>query len=188
MNFLVVYNHNCAAGLVADVYGARVSPNAALLGEFPISAAPNFEGRPNTAFDGTNYLVAWKDNRAGAGFGVHGARVTPAGAVLDPEGFVISAGWGADPLFGPSVAFAGGNYAVAWGDRSGSDFEILGTLVTPLGIVTRPEGVQISIPSSSTGSMIRRDPSIGAGDTRFLVGWGIGDIYGRLVPSSPGEF
>jgi hypothetical protein len=46
---------------------------------------------PRVAFDGTNYLVAWEDERSGSQ-DIYGARVTRGGVVLDPAGFLILSG------------------------------------------------------------------------------------------------
>ena len=74
-----------------DIYGARVSPagRRARPGRDPDLDGGEPADRPALAFDGTNYLVAWEDAR-GAGADIYGARVSPAGAVLDPGGIAIS--------------------------------------------------------------------------------------------------
>jgi len=66
---------------------------------------------PAVAFDGTNYLVAWQDGR-GTYYDVYGARVSPAGAVLDPAGIAFSTA--EREQLAPALAFDGTNYFVTW--------------------------------------------------------------------------
>ena len=81
------------SGTSQDVYGARVSQAGAVLDPtgIPISSEANDQSATSVAFDGSNYLVAWQDGRSGTSQDVYGARVSQAGAVLDPTGIPISA-------------------------------------------------------------------------------------------------
>jgi hypothetical protein len=68
---------------------------------------------PSIAFDGTNYLVVWLDDRSDWYYDIWGARVDQDGNVLDPVAIAISS----LPIYnvdlrGPSVAFDGTNYLV----------------------------------------------------------------------------
>jgi hypothetical protein len=68
---------------------------AAVTGEFVISAAHETQSMPNVAFDGTNFIVTWIDQR---NYGypqqdrddVYAARVSREGVVLDPDGVAIA--------------------------------------------------------------------------------------------------
>jgi hypothetical protein len=93
--FLLVYERGdrlSTAGLL-DVYGAFFDPHAAALGaEFPIAVGPAFQFFPAVQFDGTNYLVVWRDTRNTAATGywstvpaeIWAARINPAGTILGP--------------------------------------------------------------------------------------------------------
>ena len=114
-NYLVVWQDTRSGN--SDIYGARVSPSGNVLdpGGFPISTAPDEQGVPAVAFDGTNYLVVWPDPPAGLQEqDIYGARVTPSGTVLDSHEIPIST---YDRHQGsPAVAFDGANYLVVWPD------------------------------------------------------------------------
>jgi hypothetical protein len=163
-----------------DIYGARVTAQGAVLDSagFAISTAANWQQSPALAFDRSNFLVAWRDDRIDTSGDIYGARVTPQGMVLDTAGFVISEE--ANGQHWPSVGFDGANYLVVWEDhRSGSD-EIYGTRVTPSGVVLDTLGFVIA----HTGSD-QRAPVVGFDGANYLVVWvdrgGDINIYGARV-------
>ncbi len=100
-----------------DIYGAPVSTDGTVLDPagIPIRIAVANQEDPCVCYDGTNYLVVWSnywDNNTW--YDIHGARVSPDGTVLDPEGFVIS-GSGRHQWH-QSITFGGTNYLVVWSD------------------------------------------------------------------------
>ncbi len=71
------------------IRGARIAAaNGALLdgpptgGGFLISSAGSNQEFPSLAFDGTNYVTAWRDSR-GATYSIYAARVRPDGSLVD---------------------------------------------------------------------------------------------------------
>ena len=163
-NYLVTWQDRRTGDF--DIYGARVTRAGAVLDPsgIAISSEAFSQESPTLAFDGTNYLVAWTDQRSGT-LDVYGARVTPAGSVLDPDGIPISA----DPASyaeSPAVAFGGANYLVTWHDTRGGNYDIYGTRVSPSGTVLDPTGFPIS-----TDAHLQYSPELAFDGTNFLVAW-----------------
>ncbi len=160
-NYLVSWEWDAGGG----VQGSRVSPAGIVLDPdgIVIATGTNSQARPAIAFDGTNYLVVWSDRHLSSTDDVYGARVTPAGTVLDPDGIAISTA-ASDQVF-PAVAFDGTNYMVVWAD-SGTNYDVYGARVTPAGAVLDPEG--IAIPISAYGAALAFD-----GTNYLVVGTGI---------------
>jgi hypothetical protein len=173
-NFLVAFTDLRNGG--ADIYAARVSPTGSVVDPsgFPVSTATGSQSGPEAAFDGSNALVVWSDGR-NATNDIYGARVSPAGGVLEPAGIGIQTD--GFTQFRPSVAFGGGSYLVAW-DESGN---IWGTRVTTAGGVVNPSGIALSLAGDQQDS-----PAVAFNGT-FLVAWndrrsGVTyDIYGTRV-------
>src|SRR5262245_31041279 len=116
-----------AVALCAIAGAARpLASNAAPLPGIHVGVGPEYTvaetvGRtlpgatPSVAFDGSNYFVVWADSR-GQG-DIYGARVTPAGQVLDVGGIAVSTE--SHDQSNPEVAFDGTNYFVVWTDTRG---------------------------------------------------------------------
>ncbi len=128
-----------------DIYGARVTAAGVVLDTdgIPISTVAQESYMPAIAFDGTDYLVVWEDDRSGVDFGIYGTKLTPAGQVLNPGGITVS-----DEDYHqlePCIAYDGNVYAVAWQDlRNSLDYRVYATRVTTSGAVLDPAGVPIS--------------------------------------------
>jgi hypothetical protein len=180
-NFLVVWEDYRSDGY--RVCGARVTPAGAVLDSsgFVISQTADFQEAPALGFDGANFLVVWEDYRNGSDYDIYGARVTPAGKVLDSSGFVISQA--ADNQWSPALGLDGANFLVVWEDyRSGSDYCIYGARVTPAGVVLDSSGFVIFQTAEPDAA-----PTLGFEGADFLVVWedyrsgSNHDIYGARV-------
>lgn len=77
----------------ANIYGARVNPDGTVADAagFGISTSTAEQAAPAVGAHGTEFLVAWRDLRAGYRL-IYAARVTDAKQVLDPNGVRIYPG------------------------------------------------------------------------------------------------
>ena len=186
-NYFVVWTDDRSDPYEYDIYGARVTPGGTVLDPsgIPISTAADDQYRPAVSFDGTNFLVVWEDNRSSYHDDIYGARVTPGGNVLDPDGIAIStaASWQEYP----AISFDGTNFLVVWDDtRNPAYDDIYGARVSQTGTVLDPDGIAISTARSS-----QREPAVSFDGTNFLVVWedkrslsSYDDIYGaRVTPA-----
>jgi hypothetical protein len=177
------------------IYGGRQGPDGELLDgsgiaisagvDVPASATVHHE-TPSVAFDGTNYLVVWKEWNYGEGNRIRAARVSADGAVLDrfdvkfTEHRLVNA---------PDVAFGGGVFLVAWDENDAiPGSEVRATRVSTDGALLEPQAVLVSQDQSVGFS---RDVAIAYGGSDFLVAWEAGstsagsfDILGTLVSPS----
>jgi hypothetical protein len=181
-NFLVVWNKFDLSGTGGhEIYGARIAPDGTNLGEFPIFTSPGEQVFPDVAFDGTNYLVVWRDTRSGSGptddTDVYGVRVSPAGTVLDtPEIAIVTA---PRTQGEPKVASSGTNWLVVW-----NDIGQLGTSPPPDGRIfgkrVAADGSLLDGPASADGIAIGTAavPNYGAVvgfvGSDYFVAWGVG--------------
>lgn len=149
----------------ADVYCARVEAATGKPldpGGIPLCTAPDLQQWPAVAFDGANFLVVWQDFRSGKRYDVYAARVSPQGKVLDPEGLPVAAG--ASNQGRPGVAFAGGQYLVAWMDaRRYPVYGIFAARVTPTGNVLDPQGLALDVENPAKIAEARPPRPFGGG-------------------------
>src|SRR6266542_541470 len=177
---------NAPAPTKAQPPSTEIGPEQPVSDPVYADAAPA-QGNAQVAFDGTNYLVVWQENR-GCEFDcrgweyadVYAARFTPDGTDLDPHGIPIAvrgAWWEGSP----AVAFDGTNYLVTW-DQGYPDGDLYGARVSPQGAVLDGGGFLIgSGPGDQTA------PDIAFDGTNYLVTWmtypedGAGDGFAARV-------
>ena len=174
VNFLAVWqdyraNPNC------DIRAARVSPSGVVLDPvgIPVSAAANDQLSPTVAFGGTDYLAVWQDGRTSP-YRLFGARITPAGQVLDTQGIaLVGARPSAQSL--PAIAFGSSDYLLAWQDVRSDG--IYAARVNQSGVVLDTAGIAV------TG--VSRYPAIAFDGANFLLAWsnlsGSSDIFAARV-------
>ena len=187
-NYFVVWHDGRNCNWACDIYGTRVSTSGEVLDPegITISVAANHQHFTSITFDGTNYLVAWQDNRnGGSSEEVYGARISQEGSVLDPNGILISISYDANGA--PTIAFDGLNYLVAWHyyQISGSLYDIYAARVSQSGCIL--DSLDLLISTAVYGQF---DPCVGFSGTNYLAIWEdtrkdpYSDIYGaRISPT-----
>ncbi len=172
-NFLVVWEDQRAAPGDSDIFGARVSTSGAVLDTGGIAVAVNTatnQLNPDVAFDGTNFLVVWDDNRANP-VSIYGARIDAAtGTSLDPGGVQLATGVCSKSV--PAVAFSGSSYLVAFqaatfnGAICAGNSRIQSTVVTTAGTSTSLGGTAVA-----TGTNVQAAPDVTWNGQNFIVVW-----------------
>jgi hypothetical protein len=152
--------------------------------------ASGYDLEPTVSFDGTNYLVAYKDIRGGGGPKIAAARVSTAGALLDGSATVpgIAVTTNAAVTIGRlRSAFYEGAHWLVW--DAGSSTVLNASRVSTAGTVPAawPNGFVLTATEQSTESW----PAIAASAGGALVGWvdgvasAAGPITLRAMPIFP---
>jgi len=163
-NWLVVYEEEMAPG-EWQITGKLVDQNGTIISsqDINISNTTDIAGNPAVAFDGTNYLVVWADNKGTDGFySIYGARVGTDGTVLDVPAIRISNSTGNFPR----LTFGEDNYLVVWRDDSGDDFDVLAKRVSKDGVVLDENGIPVS---TEAGRQMQGDVVFRGGE--FITTW-----------------
>lgn len=183
--FMVVWTRKTPSGF--DIYGARVTRDGKVMeGDeegIPISRASNDQMLPSVTWNGDSFFVVWQDRRSGKAWDIYGARITPEGQVLDPNGIPISIARPNYDQAAPVVSFDGENCLIVWqGKRSPKIWNIYFTRVSKDGIVLDQEPIPID---SSSRDQI--SPSVAFNGENYFVVWQdrrsgkLWDIYGARV-------
>ena len=171
-----------------NIYAARVAPDGMVLDDtgLAVTADENWQSKPAVAFDGTNYLVVWYDNRnPGTDDDIYGARVTPAGQVLDRGGIAVSTA--AEDQRDPDVAWNGSDFLVVWQDNNPNEYnaDVRGARVSSAGTVLDPDGFDVS-----ADSFFQRMPAASSDGSNWMVTWHDGrveeEVDIRCARVSPG--
>ena len=166
--FLVVWQ-DLRNGTDYDVYAARVTPDGSLPdgSGFLVSGGAHNQVEPHVAFDGQNFFVAWQDFRSASAYQIYGARITPQGTVLDPDGLQLASGFS----FNDAIASSGdGRTLVLWGgtDNGGGSTAPSGVFVgngalLPESVATNGKNDPAPFPAQSERF------SVAAGPAGFFV-------------------
>ena len=173
-DYLVVWRQDAGGG--GDIHGARVTGSGTVLdpGGIEIAAQGIEHYTPRVASNGSGYFVVWAEYRDLTGWDVQGARVSAAGALLDPAGIGISNA--VREQYDPDIAADGIDYFVAWSDhRSGSDNDIYGARVSGSGAVLDAAGLALG-----TLPLHQYRPRVSHDGTGYLAAW---TDYGSSQPA-----
>lgn len=168
-----------------DIFAARVSPEGKVLDPdgIAVAARPRNQALPRVAFDGTNFLVVWQDFRSGK-YDVYGARVSPEGKVLDPDGIVLGASKGATAhRVTPDVAAAAGRCCVVWAAQSTSEG---GSREPARGVLVKDgrSEKEFEIKGHHYSTPVGTGPvALAAGPKGYLMAWRNWAHVGRATPS-----
>jgi hypothetical protein len=164
--FLVVWSDDRNRADYGDIYGTRLTPDGTPLDSngIAVSTGANDQYEPAVAFDGTNFLVVWRDWRIGSGYDIFGIRLSPNGIALDSVSFAIADVAG-DQYY-PAVAFDGTDFLVAWEDWRNGLSDIYAARVAPQGTVLDPDGIPVS-----TATNRQYVPAVAFDGANFLVSW-----------------
>ncbi len=161
-----------------DLYGTRVSAAGEVLDPsgLAVSTVAGSQRQPKVAFNGSSYLVAYTDTRAG-NVDIYATRVSLAGTVLDAAGIAVST----DPADQAAVDVAHGNawsYVVWEQPFSATSGRLRGTAIAPSGFVLAPNGLSLG-----GSSNVQAEPAVESNGTdEFLVVWQeVSQIRGRTI-------
>ena len=121
--YLVVWRQGTAYQGTSDIKGMRLSPSLTPMGpELTLCSYDMDRTNPSVAWNGSNFLAVWADNRPTDGtWDIYGVRVSGAGVVSASTVYVSTS---AGNQLSPSVAAGGsGNWLVTWQDDYAMRYE-----------------------------------------------------------------
>lgn len=111
---------------------------------------------PSAAWSGTEYLVVWRDNRAGATSDIWGARMTAAGAMVSNTNITVGSTAGIQSA--PNVAYINGNYVAIWEDYKSppGDADLRAARISGAGAVTAIGTVAVTATAETAPKLASR--------------------------------
>lgn len=171
-NFLVVWQDNRAGDFYNfdnDIYATRISADGVVLDTqgIRISANPGInEKDPSVAFDGTNFLVVWSDDRhIQEDYDVYGTLVSPNGEILNTNNIQICTEQ--NPQVFNDISFNGTHYLATWSDYRNGGWDIYGARIDTNGTVIDVNSIPII-----TAPDTQAYPTVASNETDWLVSWG----------------
>jgi hypothetical protein len=169
--WLVVWNDD-RGGSTSNVWGARVAVDGTVRDPSGIRISSSGKAAdPAVAFDGQGWLVAWEDVRSGTSYDIYAARVSLAGAVLDPSGIAVSRR--ATGEFLPAIAFDGQDHVLVWQVQTAAgDYDLLAARVTPAGVVLDTTAVSPELYAAIRSFLERRSTLVAGARDQLATQFG----------------
>ncbi|MEM6531609.1 MAG: putative metal-binding motif-containing protein [Myxococcota bacterium] len=161
-----------------ELAGIRLTPsNTANGSEFVISTRANYESMPAVTSNGSNYLLAWVDDRWGDS-DILATRVGPTGTVLDPSGLLAAVPGTNDTA--PAIASDGTDYLLAYITESGGTYDVSALKIASDGTV------DTSLGNLTSDSTAQNAPAVASSSGGYAVTYehGASDIYALTVSST----
>ena len=173
-HYLVAWQDNREGRTVyTEIHGSLLSASGSVStpGGFPIAQAPGHQRPPAVASNGTDFLVAWRDNRTGSG-ALMFTGVRPDGTLVHPTGhFIDDTHLGLDP---PAIASTGHDYLVVWNDSTHVAGALVDAAESPTVTPTTPADLSFGVNGAN--------PDAASNGTSYLVVYDYeGDIYAVVV-------
>ncbi|MFB6374653.1 MAG: hypothetical protein ABEN55_16380, partial [Bradymonadaceae bacterium] len=172
----------------SNIYGTRVDQNGKLTdgadGKVLADNSSYDFTEPTLASDGTNYLLAWRDERGGSrDEDIYGVRLDSSANRLSSSDLKIGAA--SDKQSVPRVASSGSSFLVVWqDDRAALSTDIYAARVTSSGsLPDSPKGVEVKSSADHNET-----PDVASDGSGYLITWSYrgADIYGATVSTSSG--
>ncbi len=162
------------------IYGARLDQNGDTLDPEGILISPGgtSETTPSVAYNGTHYLVVWRDGRSPAGVWGHASTPLPVRSSTQPASVFSPIAPQQVPESLPTEATGSSPGKTVARDRSTST-----AVASALPVLSSTRGVPIA---QKTGNQTRAELAFGGG--QYLVVWhdaaNSGDLYGARVSTA----
>ncbi|HLL04291.1 MAG TPA: hypothetical protein VK539_27145 [Myxococcaceae bacterium] len=164
-NYLLVWRS--LRGGLYDLYATRVSSTGTVLDPegIPVSNGPGDASTPHVASNGTDFFVAWSDNRDNTWL-IYGTRVEASGKVTHPGGLPMAV----NRVFhlAPRVASNGTDFLVVWnGLGVMGDMDVYGRRISSAGQFMDTTDLVIT----ATQNVEERSPAVASNGSNYLVVW-----------------
>lgn len=158
-----------------DIYGVKLS-GAGVLSKVTgiVTLASNNEELPDIAYNGSTFIVVWRDYRniAATDADIYGCRVATNGIRMAGDTLVSCDSTGVNGVSGlqsaPRICAFGSSCFVVWEDYrgDGTTCDVYGTRLSSTATVTDRNGIAIA-----TGTGSQEMPAVAYDGTKILVAW-----------------
>ncbi|MCX7804396.1 MAG: hypothetical protein N3A38_04305 [Planctomycetota bacterium] len=152
--------------------GGTAVGNVLDAGPIRVCASSGVQEAPRIAFSGGVFLVVWHDFRNGRDADVYGARLTPDGKLLDPDGIPIAVRPHNQNF--PLVCGDGKDFLVVWREvRSGRTYDLVAARVAAdSGKALDPDGIPLARDAAA--------PALAFSGRHYFVAWMNADIRRKI--------
>jgi hypothetical protein len=172
-DFAVVWDHYSGTDDDREVFLIRLDSGGGRRGmDTRISTAPGYSGYPAIAWNGSEYAIAWEDDRDG-NVEIFFRLVDAAGVPLTPEIRITNT---AGESYDPKIVWTGSDYLLVWSDNTSGVFMVQRTRLDRSG---KPLSEPVAITDGPMGGyasrLVRSGPEVGLFWSEDA--WPIGDLY-----------